>query len=174
MSPGRAAARHGAQNGAVSDEMVPHATALADAVEEALPRWVERSVARVLSAQGVPATPEVRQAAAEAGRRAREEVGARVRALVSADVDEQRSTPLALLRDAVRYPTAVLREAGARPVDRDDYAVDRFPDDPYDLTPANFSDVDPALSDPGIAWGAAKAWTHRRRHGGPAQGATAR
>lgn len=150
--------------------MVPvieeHATALADAVDEALPRWVERSVVRVLSAQGVSVTPKVREAAVEAGQRAREDVGARVRALLEADVDAQRATPLALLRGAVRYPTEVLRDAGARPADRDDYALDAFPEDLYDLTPANFSDVDPALFDPGIAWGAAKAWTHKQRHGG--------
>jgi hypothetical protein len=39
-----------------------------------------------------------------------------------------------------------------------------FPDDDYGLTPASFADIDPALAEPGLAWGAAKAWVHRRRH----------
>jgi hypothetical protein len=43
-----------------------------------------------------------------------------------------------------------------------------FPDDVYDLTPASFADVDPALHEPGLVWGAAKAHVHlarRRRQG---------
>jgi hypothetical protein len=38
----------------------------------------------------------------------------------------------------------------------------------YDLTPASFADVDPALHEPGLVWGAAKAHVHlarRRREG---------
>ena len=50
------------------------------------------------------------------------------------------------------------------PVERDDFAREAFPDDDYDLTPASFADVDPSLFEPGVAWGAAKAWTHRQRH----------
>ena len=35
-----------------------------------------------------------------------------------------------------------------------------FPDDVYDLSPATFADVDPALHEPGLVWGAAKAHVH--------------
>ena len=138
----------------------PHATALADAIIGALPAWVERSVARRL-----PVTDQaVMDAAREAGRRAAGEVGGEVRALLAADVDDQRTTPLALLRTAVRYPTEVLRAAGVAPVDRDPVQIRLLPDDPYDLSPATFADVDPALAEPGMVWGAAKALAHRRRH----------
>lgn len=140
------------------------AAELADAVERALPAWVERSVAARLD----PLTPEARQAAAEAGRRAAEDVGARLRALLATDVDEQRSNPLAVLRAAVRYPTEVLRAAGVAPAARDEFAERAFPDDVYDLSPATWSDVDPALHEPGIVWGAAKAHVvlaRRRREG---------
>jgi hypothetical protein len=91
-------------------------------------------------------------------------VGARVRTLLRTDVDEQRTTPLALLREAVPYPTAVLAAAGVPPVERDQVDEDMFPDDRYGLSPATWSDIDPALTDPGIAWGAAKAWVHLQRH----------
>ena len=43
-----------------------------------------------------------------------------------------------------------------------------FPDDPYDLTPGSFADVDPSLHEPGLVWGAAKAHVvlaRRRREG---------
>ena len=103
------------------------------------------------------------------GERARVEVGARVRRLLAQDIDEQRTNPLSLLRDAVRYPTGVLREAGVPGESRDDFAVRAFPDDEYDLAPATWADVDPSLQDPGITWGAWKAYTHlsRRRDRNP-------
>jgi hypothetical protein len=90
----------------------------------------------------------------------------RVRALLATDVDRQRGNPLAILRSLVRYPTEVLRSAGARPVARDEFQVRNFPDDDYDLTPAAFADVDPALHEPGLVWGAAKAHVHLARRRG--------
>ena len=53
------------------------------------------------------------------------------------------------------------------PVARDRFVSERFPDDPYGLTPASLQAVDPELGDAAIAWGAAKAMAHRRRHGTP-------
>ena len=122
-------------------------------------------MSRILIAwQGGVPDPEVMAKAREAGRRAAEEVGAAVRTLLAADIDEQRTTPLALLRGAVRYPTEVLRDADVAPVERDPVQVRLLPDDLYDLSPASFADVDPALAEPGMVWGAAKALAHRRRH----------
>jgi hypothetical protein len=142
-----------------------HGAALADAIEDVLPGWVERTVASVLVTAGVEADESVRADAVEAGERARGEVGAAVRALLALDIDEQRSTPLSLLREAVRFPTDVLRRAGVAPVgERDDVRVRLFPDDVYDLSPAAFADVDSRLTEPGLVWGAAKAYEHLRRH----------
>ncbi len=145
--------------------MDEHAAALADAIEDVLPGWVERSVAAVLVVAGVDVDAAVRADAADAGRRAAHEVGAGVRALLALDIDEQPSTPLTLLRAAVRYPTEVLRRAGVAPVgERDDVRVRLFPDDVYDLSPAAFADVDARLTEPGLVWGASKAYEHLRRH----------
>src|SRR5437763_7180631 len=144
--------------------MEEQAAALADAVEAALPGWVERSVRRVLTAYRGYADAEVMESAARAGGQAVAEVGPELRALLATDVDEQHSTPLTLLRAAVRYPTAVLRDAGVPPVARDEQQARLFPDDDYDLAPANFADVDPALAEPGLAWGGAKAYVHLQRH----------
>lgn len=143
-----------------------HATALADAIVTALPRWVERCVVTILTAwhPGSAPSPDALERARVAGQQAASDVGAQVRALLGADIDEQRSTPLALLRGAVRYPTAVLRDAGVPEVERDPIQVRLLPDDPYDLSPATFADIDPSLAEPGMVWGAAKAVAHRRRH----------
>jgi hypothetical protein len=153
-----------------SDELAPeealrrYADALADAVEHAIPRWVDRVVRRVLAAQGLAVDPGTQARLDEAAVAARDAGAPRVRALLATDIDRQRTTPLTLLRGLVPYPTEVLRSAGARPVARDELDQRMFPDDVYGLTPASFADVDPALHEPGITWGAAKAFVHRARH----------
>ncbi len=145
----------------------PYAEALASGVEAALPGWVTSSVERTIRAWTGEVPAGVAGAAERAGRQAQRETGAAVRALLAADVDEQRTTPLALVRQAVRYPTAVLRQAGVPPVDRDRFAEQAFPEDSYDLSPATWADVDPGLTELGLTWGAAKAFEHKRRHSGP-------
>jgi hypothetical protein len=138
------------------DQLTEVAQALADAVETALPGWVEGAVVR----RAGRTLPEAQAAAA----RATADVVPRLRALLATDIDAQRANPLAILREATRYPTEVLRAAGVEPVERDDFQRARFPDDAYDLVPVSFADLGPEVAEAGIAWGAAKAWTHRQRH----------
>jgi hypothetical protein len=148
--------------------LTQYATALADRIEEAIPGWIDRSVRRVLAGQGIAVDDVVTARIDDASRAARSEGGRRVRALLSSDIDAQAGTPLAVLRSLVPYATAVLESAGAHPVARDEFSVRSFPKDVYDLTPASFADVDPALHEPGLVWGAAKAHVHlarRRREG---------
>lgn len=145
-------------------DLAAYAEALADGIEAALPTWVVRCVETVMTAWAGDVPPDVAEAAEAAGQEARDTTGREVRTLLAADVDEQRTTPMALVRAAVRYPTAILREAGVPPVVRDRFAEEAFPDDVYSLTPAAFADVDPSLAELGIRWGAAKAFEHKRRH----------
>ncbi len=154
--------------------LAQYAAALADAIEAAIPAWVERSVVGRYEAWLVAggADPEpaatatiaaVRADARQAGEMAQADVGPRVRHLLLADIDEQRTNPLAIVRGAVTYPTDVLRRARVPPVVRDAQAELHFPADDYDLTPGAFTDLDPALHEPGLMWGAAKAHVHLRR-----------
>jgi hypothetical protein len=144
-----------------------YAKALADGIEAALPTWVVRAVTTIMTAWSGSVPPDVLLAAEEAGQRARTETGEAIRTLLAADIDEQRTTPLALLRAAVRYPTEVLAAAGVPGLERDDFVEATFPADVYDLSPASFADIDPDLAEIGLAWGASKAFAHRRRHAGP-------
>jgi hypothetical protein len=131
--------------------MAEAADLLAGRVVGALPHWVDRCVRRFL--------PDIDPAVvAPHARAAVDDVGERVRALLAQDVEEQQTNPLALLRTAVRYPTAVLAAAGVAPLERSDFDRRAFPDDPYGLTPAAWADIDPSLHEPGIIWGAAKAF----------------
>lgn len=140
-----------------------YAADLAARVEAAIPGWVERCVREVLAAQGLALDEATAAAATDAGKAAQADGGPRLRALLETDIDEQRQNPLGILRSLVTYPTAVLRDAGAGPVSRDDFAARNFPDDVFDLTPAAFADVGPDLHEPGLVWGAAKAHIHLSR-----------
>lgn len=145
-------------------QLAVYAADLARGVREALPGWTVRCVeARIEAWTGEPPSPEVVDAARDAGERARAEVGDAISQVLAADIDQQRIPPLSLLRGAVRYPTEVLRAQGVPPVVRDEFAERNFPDDDYDLTPASFADLDPSLHEPGLLWGAAKAHVHLRR-----------
>lgn len=139
------------------EKLAAIAAALADAVEVALPRWVERCVVTLVEAHRGIVDGSTRASARAAGARAAEEVGGQVRALLATDVDEQRANPLALLRSAVRFPAAVLAEAGVPAAVRTPFDEVAFPEDVYGLTPATWSDIDPALHERGLVWGAAKA-----------------
>jgi hypothetical protein len=141
-----------------------HASALAEGIDAALPAWVVRCVERTAVAWAGRVEPGVEAAAAAAGARARADAGAKVRELLARDMDEQTTTPLAIVRAAVRFPTEVLRAARVPPVERDRWSQEAFPDDDYGLTPASLGDLDPALTELAITWGAAKAFEHKRRH----------
>lgn len=136
---------------------------LAAAVEAAVGPWVERCVRSVAEAHG-GWTPGLADAAATAGRAATAQVADELRTLLDLDVERQSTNPLAILRAASAHATAVLTGAGVPPVPRDEFARRAFPDDLYDLAPASFADVDEALREPGLVWGAAKAHTVLQRH----------
>jgi hypothetical protein len=158
------------------DQLAELGAELAGRVVDAVPGWVVRETTGVLDAwlasTGAPAVSSAERAAvldtaAVAGARAAEALAPALGALLAADVDDQDVTPLQLVRELVRFPTAVLEAAGVPPVVRDRFAEERFPDDVYDLLPASLAAVDPGLREPALTWGAAKAFAHRRRHGTP-------
>lgn len=146
---------------------------LAAAVLVALPGWVVSSVRSIFEAwtaspagaAGAAERLAVLEGAREAGARAVAGIGPVLAGLLGRDVDAQPTTPLAVVRTAVSYPTAVLRAVGVPPIERDAVATGMFPDDDYGLTPATLAALDPTLKDPALIWGVAKALAHRRRHG---------
>jgi len=139
------------------------AATLADRVDAVVPGWIERLVVERVQAWQGSVPPEVAADAAAAGRAAGAEVSPVMRALLAADVDEQAAGPLQVLRLATGHAHEVLERLGVPPVQRDDFAQRSFPGDRYDLMPATWSDVDPSLHEPGITWGAAKAFVHKAR-----------
>lgn len=146
-------------------ELAQIADQLGEAVHQALPSWVVRCVTEryVLWSGASALSNSMLDEAKAAGQTAQQEQGQQIRAVLSLDIDEQQVPPLSLLRQAVKHPTRVLQNAGVPPVVRDEFAERNFPNDLYDLNPANFADVDPGLHELGMAWGAAKAFVHLQR-----------
>jgi hypothetical protein len=147
------------------EALAGYADDLVAAVEVALPGWVQRSVADRWSQAngGGELPPEVQEATREAAAAAVDDVVPPLRELVALDVAQQPTNPLELIRRAVVHPTRVLAGAGVPDVVRDEQARRLFPDDRYDLVPGAFGDLDEAVHEPGIRWGAAKAHVLLRR-----------
>ena len=149
----------------MSVDVAAYARALADGIEAALPGWVERVVAEIMTAWDGSVPPEVADSRAGGGPRC----GGHGRA-PGAGPARSRHRPAA--HHAPGHPALCrgrptrARCSGGRgpPVLRDPAAEELFPDDIYDLVPASFADVAPDLADLGLYWGAAKAFEHKRRH----------
>jgi len=134
-------------------------------VHAVLPGWLRRCVLDVAVRAGAGPTAELVADAERMVADAGPVVLAEFDELLSTDVDAQRTNPLSVLRNAVRFPTAVLQRHGIAPRHRDDFAVRSFPADVYGLSPATWADLDETLQEPGLIWGAWKAKTvmDRRR-----------
>lgn len=132
--------------------------ALVEVARVAVPNWVTRTLEAHLSSAGVDTSGGAWNERIEAASEATgTEVLTRLRALLARDLDDQRMTPLQILREATGHASQVLREAGVAPSVRDEWERRAFPDDDYRLAPASLIDVDEALHEPGLLWGAAKA-----------------
>ena len=137
--------------------LAAHAHTLVEAIEAVLGDWIRWSIADHRSDLATSAEAD---AAVEAGSA---ELSVELRRLLSQDIADQTEAPLQILRRGVRFATEVLAAADVPPVVRDDFAKKAFPEDVYDLAPAQFTDVHPSLHEPGLVWGAAKAHVHLRR-----------
>lgn len=141
------------------------AQALADGLDTTVEGWILRVVDERLPAdwsatRRAGLRPRIEAVAAEI----HADVVPRLAALVGTDVDHQSAGPLGVLRSAVGPANALLAAEQVPPPKRDPVTEAMFPDDPYHLGPANFDDVNPALHDAGLLWGAAKAHLVLSRH----------
>lgn len=137
--------------------------ALLAAARRVVPDWLRRISTHACARGGLdPSTvaADLDRAVDVASRVALE----RLAELLATDVDLQRTTPLSVLRDATSPVSSFLRAAGVTPPP----STPNDTADEYRLEPATWSDVDPALHEPGITWSAWKAMTvlARRRADG--------
>ena len=135
------------------------------AIERVVEPWLLRVAIDRYGAHRGEVDSRFREDAAVAARDGARWTIDRLRSTLEVDVDAQRVNPLQVLREAVRFPSAVLSRAGVPPIVRDEYDERINPDDIYGIGPAHWNDIDESLTEPGIVWGAAKASTvlQRRR-----------
>ena len=132
----------------------------AELAERLAPWLVDRSVGLWEAWAHRSAAPAMRVDLTAAAAVASERVLRDLEALMERDIDEQWTSPLDLVRRGVAPMTDVLRAAGVPPVVRDEFDERHFPDDCYGFAPAAWADIDDALTEPGLVWGAAKARAH--------------
>ncbi len=138
-------------------------------VERALPTYLARRVEGMLDAWGgvtdVDRRPEITAQAQASAALATARVVAALEDLLALDPDEQRATPLQIVRTAVREPTALLLDLGMPEVVRDEHDERSWPDDVYGLGIVTFADLDDDdLAPLHLMWGVAKATVMKARH----------
>lgn len=69
----------------------------------------------------------------------------------------QAGSPLAMFREALRFPSAALLSAGAEAVDRDPQQVEALPGDVLDLSPATSQQLGEEAFAAHVAWGLGRA-----------------
>jgi hypothetical protein len=143
------------------------AARILEGVEEHAAAWVLRAVTFILDAWGRLDTSEYVAAIAharDAGAEGAERVVAELRAFFGTDVDDQRTTPLAIVRSLRIEATNVLKAAGVPAVERDRYEEQSFPDDIYGIVPKDLGELgDEDLGAALVAWGLGKSGVLRAR-----------
>jgi hypothetical protein len=138
--------------------MDQYSTRLLETSDEVVTKWVERLIRRHCDEQKF-SDLQAGELLSSVVSQVSDEVHSRLEDLLSRDVLEQRTNPLAVFRQATRSVTELLMNLGCPPVTRDEFDERSFPDDVYGLSPATWADIDEALVEPGIEWGAWKAAT---------------
>ena len=133
---------------------------LAQELEKALPIWVEACVRRAYEASGGEWQQQIADETLSAGARCARALTQELSEILTADVEQQITNPMSVLRKAAMYPTEVLLRHETPPLQRDEYAEAAFPKDIYDLTPTAFLDFGQRCHELGITWGATKAHAH--------------
>ncbi len=142
----------------VSDgELSEYSQRLCDACVVAVPEWITNRIHNVcLMSSGI--IPEiVTTKVAGVAQATQAQVQIDLMALLSVDVDAQRTNPLQVLRGSTLMATALLIEAGIPPAQRDEFEVRSMPDDMFALGPLTWRDLGDDVHDAGIEWGAWKA-----------------
>lgn len=129
--------------------MTPVAAELACALVTAYAPFVRDKVARL----GLEASPGLEGAIGEGSRW----LETALPDLLGRPFASQDRGPLELFQEALRFPTAVLEQAGHQAVPRDELVANALPGDLFDLAPASSNDLGEAAWRAHLAWGASKA-----------------
>ena len=139
------------------DGLSEYSQTLLDACVAAIPQWITNRIQHVCLVSGGIVPEIVTTKVAGVAHATQAQVQIDLMALLSVDVDAQRTNPLQVLRGSTLMATALLIEAGIPPVRRDEFEVRSMPDDMFALGPLTWRDLGDDVHDAGIEWGAWKA-----------------
>ena len=138
-------------------QLSEYSQTLLDACVAAIPQWITNRIQHVCLVSGGIVPEIVTTKVAGVAHATQAQVQIDLMALLSVDVDAQRTNPLQVLRSSTLMATALLIEAGIPPVRRDEFEVRSMPDDMFALGPLTWRDLGDDVHDAGIQWGAWKA-----------------
>ncbi|KGA08420.1 MAG: hypothetical protein GM46_7310 [actinobacterium acAcidi] len=138
--------------------MDQYSARLLEISDRVVPQWVERVLQKHCDEHMI-SDLKVGDHVSSVVARVGNEVHTNLLNLLSLDVLEQRTNPLAIFRQATRPISDLLKTVGCAPVVRDEFDERSFPDDIFGLCPATWVDIDEMMVEPGIEWGAWKAAT---------------
>ena len=142
----------------VSDgQLSEYSQRLLEACVAAIPQWITNRIQHVCLVSGGVIPEIVTTKVAGVAQATQAQVQIDLMALLSVDVDSQRTNPLQVLRGSTLMATALLIEAGIPPVRRDEFEVRSMPDDMVARGPLTWRDLGDDVHDAGIQWGAWKA-----------------
>ena len=142
----------------VSDgQLSEYSQTLLDACVAAIPEWITNRIQHVCLVSGGIVPEIVTTKVAGVAHATQAQVQIDLMALLSVDIDSQRTNPLQVLRGSTLMATALLIEAGIPQVRRDEFEVRSMPDDMFALGPLTWRDLGDDVHDAGIQWGAWKA-----------------
>jgi len=142
----------------VSDgQLSEYSQTLLDACVAAIPQWITNRIQHVCLVSGGVIPEIVTTKVAGVAHATQAQVQIDLMALLSVDIDSQRTNPLQVLRGSTLMATALLIEAGIPQVRRDEFEVRSMPDDMFALGPLTWRDLGDDVHDAGIQWGAWKA-----------------
>ena len=142
----------------VSDgQLSEYSQTLFDTCVVAVPEWITNRIQNVCLMSGGVVPEIVTTKVAGVAHATQAQVQIDLMALLSVDVDAQRTNPLQVLRGSTLMATALLIEAGIPPAQRDEFEVRSMPDDMFALGPLTWRDLGDDVHNAGIEWGAWKA-----------------
>lgn len=139
----------------------PYPAALYSAVVANADAWLRRCVSKVTGGAAVVVSAAECDAviARTAG-----VIDTSLRDMLGRDPEEQRMSPLQVIRSATSELTEYLLSVGCTPVKRDEMDASMLPEDVFAFGPVTWRDLGDDVHEAGIAWGAWKAATIMSRH----------
>ena len=130
---------------------------LYDAVMAAVPHWILRRIEEVMKSGATEVSTQVMNEISEVSQQVQRTVESSLFELLSLDVDNQRQSPLHVIRTSINSATELLSRYEVPLPQRDEFETKAMPRDIFSIGPLTWKDLSEDVHEAGINWGAWKA-----------------